>query len=116
MTTSEWLASERSTRTTRPTTSGASWGWWLFGYMTAEIDGIGTLYVTGIPVATPPVRIATTYLDPVINFDKEWLMNVDGERVAFKFEIAGLSETFSLRKLAVFAKLHPWKKIRGLLS
>ena len=89
----------------------------LFGYMTSELDGIGTLNVFAYPVAQPPRRLGTTFLDPAISHDKEWLLpNIVGERVSFRYGTARLNERWSLRKLAVFYKLHPWMKIRGMLS
>lgn len=93
---------------------GGNTGRLLFGYMTAELDGLGRILTTAHNREADELRLATKYLITPPIHDEEWLMNVDGARVAFQFRTTRLGEYFELRKLALFAKTHPWTKIRGI--
>lgn len=93
---------------------GGTTGRLLFGYMTAEIEGLGRLLTTALTRDAHDEQLATKYLSDPIRHDEEWALALSGARVAFKFRMTKLGERFSLRKLALFFKAHPWSKIRGI--
>lgn len=92
----------------------------FYAYLAMFITGIGEITVTPLVdnlhnpwESTPPYDLALLQ-----NFDFEWGLNItEGERVAFKVQVAPLSGQtdcyFDMGKMIVTMRQNPWSPIRG---
>lgn len=99
---------------------GREFGRRFFGYITMNIAGVGWLRLdavrqdgSGIWSRKP---LSPRYLDRFPLFDKEWIVSLTGERMAFRLGVQSLKEKFELRKMTVFQSESPWQKIRARTS
>lgn len=92
---------------------GDSWGRNLFGYLTMNVRGVGNLSVLCISPTGVTVPISSVILQNPFNKDVERILNVAGERHAFRFGTTNLDETWSMQKFVVFLNRKTGAIVRG---
>lgn len=86
----------------------------LFGYLTAYVQGSGTLALTALSpgdvIATP---LGNWTLASPVSRDMEQFTNVQGERVSYQLGTDAAASWFSITKLVPWAKPDPFSIVRG---
>ena len=86
----------------------------LFGYLTAYVQGAGTLQVSAIaPGDVTTTTIGTWPLSSPSGRDLEQMTNVLGERVSYQVGTDAVGSWFSVTKLVPWAKPDPFAVVRG---
>src|SRR5271154_2877909 len=86
----------------------------LFGYLTAYVQGSGSLALTAIlPGATTQIPLGAWTLAAPGTQDMEQFTNVQSERVAYQVGTNAPGSWFSLTKLVPWAKPDPFAVVRG---
>jgi hypothetical protein len=95
---------------TAPALSGRN----LFGYLTAYVQGAGSLALTAVtPGSASSVALGNwTLASPALR-DMEQFINVLAERISFQLGTNAVGAWFSLTKLAPWAKPDPFAIVRG---
>ena len=95
-------------------TAGALSGRNLFGYLTAYVQGAGTLALSAItPGSSASIALGTWTLASPAARDMEQFTNVLAERVSYQLGTNAAGAWFSLTKLAPWAKPDPFAIVRG---
>jgi hypothetical protein len=85
-----------------------------FGYLTANVQGAGTLAVSAIlPGGTSSVPLGAWTLTSPATSDRELYTNVLAERIAYQAGTNAPGSWFSLSKLAAWVKPDPFAFVRG---
>ena len=93
--------------------TGAS-GRSLFGYLTAYVQGAGTLALNAItPGGAAMVPLGSWTLANPATMDMELMTNILAERVSYQFGANAVESWFSLTKFVPWAKPEPWAFVRG---
>jgi hypothetical protein len=88
----------------------------LFGYLTAYVQGTGTLMVTAIsPGDTVETQIGLWTLASPAGQDQEQFTNVLAERVSYQLTTSDIGAWFSVTKFVPWAKADPFAVVRGNL-
>lgn len=88
----------------------------LFGYLTAYVQGAGTLMVTAIsPGDTVETQIGLWTLASPAGQDQEQFTNVLAERVSYQMTTSDIGAWFSVTKFVPWAKADPFAVVRGNL-
>lgn len=86
----------------------------LFGYLTAYVQGAGSLALTArTPGNTSQVALGNWTLAAPASQDKEQFTNVLAERVSYQVGTNSAGSWFSLTKLSPWAKADPFSVVRG---
>jgi hypothetical protein len=95
-------------------TSGALSGRNLFGYLTAYVQGSGSLVLAALsPGDVVSTALGSWTLASPSSRDMEQFTNVLAERVSYQFGTNAVGSWFSLTKLAPWAKPDPFAIVRG---
>ena len=86
----------------------------LFGYLTAYVQGAGTLGITGyLPGEVSAAPVGSWPLTSPATQDMEQFTNLLAERVAYQFGTYAVGSWFSITKLVLWAKADPFAVVRG---
>ncbi len=86
----------------------------LFGYLTAYVQGAGSLALSAVtPGSASALTLGSWTLGSPASRDMEQFTNVLAERVSYQFGTAAPGSWFSLTKLAPWAKPDPFAIVRG---
>jgi hypothetical protein len=86
----------------------------LFGYLTAYVQGAGTLALSAVtPGSAASLSLGAWTLGTPATRDMEQFTNILAERVSYQFGTASPGSWFSLTKLAPWAKPDPFAIVRG---
>jgi hypothetical protein len=86
----------------------------LFGYLTAFVQGSGSLALAAIlPGGASSLSLGQWTLASPASRDMEQFTNVLAERVSYQFGTSAVGSWFSLTKLAPWAKPDPFAIVRG---
>jgi hypothetical protein len=95
---------------TGPALSGRN----LFGYLTAYVQGAGTLALTALTAGdASAITLGNWTLASPASHDMEQFTNVLAERVSYQFGTNAVGAWFSITKLAPWAKPDPFAIVRG---
>jgi hypothetical protein len=86
----------------------------LFGYLTAYVQGVGSLALTGLyPGNAASISLGSWTLSSPATRDMEQFTNVLAERVSYQFGTNSAGSWFSITKLVPWAKPDPFAVVRG---
>jgi len=86
----------------------------LFGYLTAYVQGSGSLALSAVtPGSASSVSLGAWTLASPASRDMEQFTNVLAERVSYQFGTSAAGSWFSLTKLVPWAKPDPFAIVRG---
>lgn len=94
----------------------------IYVYLSAFFTGVGKMTVTPLAdrLSNPFPSTPSYTMSLNQNFDLEWGLNVNAERLAFKFVPTALPNAtdkyFSLQKMVVSMRQDPWMPVRGSVA